>query len=82
MRAPARYALLEVATGGLCVGHARVSLHRVDWGKPVVGRYEFAEPQLTPNRIYLDTGAYRTGVLTALLMEDRTIIQAHRATDT
>ncbi|HLY30339.1 MAG TPA: metallophosphoesterase [Ktedonobacterales bacterium] len=51
-----------------------------DWGKPVVfGHYEFEEPLITHTKIGLDTGAYRTGVLTAMRLQDRQIFQARRA---
>ncbi len=48
-----------------------------DWGKPVVfGHYELAQPLVTPTKIGLDTAAYRTGILTAMRIEDRQIVQA------
>lgn len=51
-----------------------------DWGKPVIfGHYEFEEPVITPTKIGLDTGAWRTGVLTALQVESREIIQCTRS---
>ncbi len=41
-----------------------------DFGKLVVHGHTIAEtPQLRPNRIGIDTGAYATGVLTALVLE-------------
>jgi serine/threonine protein phosphatase 1 len=50
-----------------------------DWGKPVVfGHYEFAEPLLTRTKMGIDTAAYRTGILTALDVRERCIIQAAR----
>lgn len=46
-----------------------------DWGKPVVfGHYEFEEPLITRTKIGLDTAAYRTGVLTAMRMQDQRIM--------
>ena len=46
------------------------------WGKPVVfGHYELPAPLVTDALIGLDTAAYRTGVLTALRIEDRQIYQ-------
>ncbi len=50
-----------------------------DWGKPVVfGHREVREPLLQPNKIGIDTGAYRTGVLSAVRLPDRAIFQARR----
>ncbi len=50
-----------------------------DWGKPVVfGHWPQAEPLLHPNKIGIDTGAYRAGVLTAVRLPDRAIIQVRR----
>lgn len=50
-----------------------------DWGKPVVfGHWEMTKPRLEPNKIGIDTGAYRTGVLTAVRLPDRRIFQARR----
>jgi serine/threonine protein phosphatase 1 len=50
-----------------------------DWGKPVVfGHYVCSEPLLQPNKIGVDTGAYKSGVLTAVRLPDRSIFQAHR----
>ena len=41
-----------------------------DHGKMVVhGHTIMAEPQVRPNRIGIDTGAYATGVLTCLVLE-------------
>jgi serine/threonine protein phosphatase 1 len=51
-----------------------------DWGKPIVfGHYPQDEPLLQPNKIGIDTGAYRTGILTAVRLPDRQIFQARRA---
>jgi len=36
------------------------------------------QPLLAPNRIGVDTGAYHTGVLTAVRLPDRVIFQARR----
>ncbi len=50
-----------------------------DWGKPVVfGHWSFSEPLLQPNKIGIDTGAYKTGILTAIRLPDRQIFQARR----
>ncbi len=50
-----------------------------DWGKPVVfGHWQQAEPLVQPNKIGIDTGAYRTGVLTAVRLPDRALIQVRR----
>jgi len=50
-----------------------------DWGKPVVfGHWQQPAPLLRPNKIGIDTGAYATGVLTAVRLPDRAIFQAHR----
>jgi len=50
-----------------------------DWGKPVVfGHWQQPAPLLRPNKIGVDTGAYATGVLTAVRLPDRAIFQAHR----
>ncbi len=45
-----------------------------DWGKPVVfGHWELREPLLSPDKIGVDTGAWRTGVLTAVRLPDRAV---------
>jgi serine/threonine protein phosphatase 1 len=50
-----------------------------DWGKPVVfGHWHVAEPLLRPNKIGIDTAAYTSGVLTAVRLPDRVIIQVRR----
>ncbi len=50
-----------------------------DWGKPVVfGHWQHEEPLVQANKIGIDTGAYRTGVLTAVRLPDRAIIQVRR----
>lgn len=50
-----------------------------DWGKPVVfGHWQQAEPLIQPNKIGIDTGAYRTGILTAVRLPDRAILQVRR----
>ncbi|HZS92583.1 MAG TPA: metallophosphoesterase [Chloroflexota bacterium] len=50
-----------------------------DWGKPVVfGHYPRPAPILQPNKIGVDTGAHRTGVLTAVRLPDRALFQARR----
>jgi len=49
------------------------------WGKPIVfGHTPFSELLLQPNKIGIDTGAYRTGILTAVCLPNRTIFQARR----
>ncbi len=51
-----------------------------DWGKPVIfGHYQLDEPLITRTKIGLDTGAWRTGILTALHVETRAIIQVARS---
>jgi serine/threonine protein phosphatase 1 len=50
-----------------------------DWGKPIVfGHKKQSEPLLQPNKIGVDTGAYKTGILTAVRLPDRAIFQARR----
>jgi serine/threonine protein phosphatase 1 len=50
-----------------------------DWGKPVVfGHWQLPEPLLLFNKIGIDTGAYQSGVLTAVRLPDRVIFQARR----
>lgn len=50
-----------------------------DWGKPVVfGHWNLAEPLIQPNKICIDTGAFRHGTLTAVRMPDRQIFQVRR----
>jgi serine/threonine protein phosphatase 1 len=50
-----------------------------DWGKPIVfGHWQLPQPLLMPNKIGVDTGAYHTGVLTAVRLPDRAIFQARR----
>lgn len=54
-----------------------------DWGKLVVcGHYEVAQPLVTRTKVCLDTAAYRTGILTAMRMQDRGLIQVCRSPDT
>jgi serine/threonine protein phosphatase 1 len=49
------------------------------WGKPVVfGHWALRRPLLQPNKIGIDTHAYHSGVLTAVRLPDRAIIQAER----
>jgi serine/threonine protein phosphatase 1 len=46
-------------------------LHEEDFGKIVVhGHTPAREPEIRPNRINIDTGAYATGRLTCLVLED------------
>lgn len=54
--------------------HEKVIVHGHSWRS--------ADPELLPHRIGLDTGAYETGVLTAVMLdgEERRILQAGRAT--
>ena len=48
-----------------------------DWGKLVVsGHWKLARPLLEPSKICIDTGAYRSGTLTAIRLPDRQIFQA------
>ena len=45
-------------------------LHEEDFGKIVVhGHTPTIEPEIRPNRINIDTGAYATGRLTCLVLE-------------
>jgi len=49
------------------------------WGKPVVfGHWQLPQPLMLPTKIGIDTGAYHTGVLTAVRLPDRAIFQARR----
>jgi serine/threonine protein phosphatase 1 len=49
-----------------------------DWGKPVVfGHWQQQQPLTQPNKIGIDTGAYRSGVLTAVRLPDRQLFQTH-----
>jgi serine/threonine protein phosphatase 1 len=51
-----------------------------DWGKPVVfGHWRLDHPLIEPHKIGVDTGAYKTGVLTAVRLPDRAVFQAQRA---
>jgi serine/threonine protein phosphatase 1 len=46
-------------------------LHEEDFGKVVVhGHTPAPEPDIRPNRINIDTGAYATGRLTCLVLEN------------
>jgi serine/threonine protein phosphatase 1 len=46
-------------------------LHEEDFGKVIVhGHTPAREPEILPNRINIDTGAYATGRLTCLVLED------------
>lgn len=50
-----------------------------EWGKPVVfGHWQLPAPLVLPNKIGIDTGAYQSGVLTAVRLPDRAIFQARR----
>lgn len=50
-----------------------------DWGKPVVfGHWQLPAPLVRPNKIGIDTGAYKSGVLSAVRLPDRAIFQARR----
>jgi serine/threonine protein phosphatase 1 len=50
-----------------------------DCGKPVVfGHWQLPQPLLMPNKIGMETGAYHTGVLTAVRLPDRALFQARR----
>ncbi len=50
-----------------------------NWGKPVVfGHWELHEPLLRPNKIGINTQACESGVLTAVRLPDRAIIQVRR----
>jgi serine/threonine protein phosphatase 1 len=49
-------------------------LHKKDFDKMVVhGHTPVSEPDVRPNRINIDTGAYATGQLTCLVLEDEDI---------
>jgi serine/threonine protein phosphatase 1 len=46
---------------------------RADFGKIVVhGHTPVAEPEILPNRINIDTGAFATGRLTCIVLENGT----------
>jgi serine/threonine protein phosphatase 1 len=46
-------------------------LHEENFGKVIVhGHTPAREPEIRPNRINIDTGAYATGRLTCLVLED------------
>lgn len=48
-----------------------------DWGKTVVcGHWNEGEPLVLSNKICVDTGAYETGILTAIRLPDRQLFQA------
>lgn len=50
-----------------------------NWGKPVVcGHWNLPEPLVQPNKICIDTGAFRRGKLTAVRLPDRQIFQVQR----
>ncbi|GCE31595.1 serine/threonine protein phosphatase [Dictyobacter alpinus] len=50
-----------------------------DWGKTVVfGHWEQSSPMIKVHKIGLDTGAWRTGNLTAIQLPARRIFQVHR----
>jgi serine/threonine protein phosphatase 1 len=50
-----------------------------DWGKPVVfGHWSLPEPLMQSNKIGIDTGAFRSGRLTAVRLPDRQIFQVQR----
>jgi serine/threonine protein phosphatase 1 len=50
-------------------------LHEEDFGKVIVhGHTPTREPEIRPNRINIDTGAYATGRLTCLVLEDDRMI--------
>jgi serine/threonine protein phosphatase 1 len=54
--------------------------HPYNWGKPVVfGHYEYEVPLITDTKICMDTAGYRTGVLSAVRMNDRAIFRAIRS---
>ena len=49
-----------------------------NWGKPVVfGHHRFDEPLLQPNKSGIDTGAFKSGILTAVRLPDRHIFQVN-----
>jgi calcineurin-like phosphoesterase family protein len=49
------------------------------WGKPVVfGHWNLKEPLLQPNKIGIDTGAFKYGTLTAIRLPDRKLFQVQR----
>jgi serine/threonine protein phosphatase 1 len=51
-----------------------------DFGKPVVfGHYQLDTPIVTQHKIGIDTGAYQTGILTAVRLPDRTFFQTRPA---
>lgn len=53
-----------------------------DWGKLVVfGHWKLTRPLVEPNKICVDTGAYRSGTLTAVRLPDRQIFQAQHISE-
>jgi Calcineurin-like phosphoesterase. len=49
---------------------------RYQWQKLIVfGHYQMKEPLIEPYKIGIDTGAYQTGILTAIRLPDRKLFQ-------
>jgi serine/threonine protein phosphatase 1 len=60
-------------------GDSRFLASSYDWGKPIVfGHFELTKPLITATKIGLDTAAYRTGILTAMGIIERRIIQVKK----
>ncbi|HLZ62691.1 MAG TPA: metallophosphoesterase [Ktedonosporobacter sp.] len=60
-------------------GDVRFLKSDYNWGKPVVfGHWQMKEPLVEPNKIGVDTGAYKSGILTAVRLPDRQIFQVRR----
>lgn len=50
-----------------------------DWGKPVIfGHWRLRQPLVQANKIGIDTGAYESGILTAVCLPDRQLYQVRR----
>ncbi len=54
-------------------------LSNYNWGKKIVfGHWQLPKPLIRSNKIGIDTGAYKTGILTAIRLPDYQIFQTHR----
>lgn len=73
------YAVKETSEWQKLYGAGNFLESDYDWGKPVVfGHWQQPKPLLEPNKIGIDTGAYRTGILTAVRLPDRAVFQVRR----
>ena len=60
-------------------GDSRFVASTFNWGKRVIfGHYELASPLVQPNKVGIDTAAYRTGTLTAVRFPGYQLLQVHR----